>query len=69
MHINPDSNAFQQRTTTFSNAAIDIMEKHGFLSGGRAWGKDYMHFQRAIPNISAGSYYARNGLPTHIEAI
>lgn len=66
--INGAENAFQQRTTTFSNTALDIMEKHGFLSGGRAWGKDWMHFQAAIPNISSGSYYALHGLPKHIQA-
>jgi hypothetical protein len=64
--MNPAENVFAQRTTTFSDRAIDIMEKWGFLSGGRAWGKDWMHFQAVIPSISAGSYYDRNGLPKHI---
>jgi hypothetical protein len=67
--VNPGKNAFQSRTTTFSAEAIDIMEKHGFLSGGRAWGKDWMHFQAAIPNLSAGSYYAVHGLPKWIKAV
>lgn len=66
--INGGENAFRSSRTTFSDTAIDIMEKHGFLSGGRAWGHDYMHFQAAIPRISSGSYYDRHGLPKHIKA-
>jgi hypothetical protein len=65
--INSEENPFLQKTTTFSDAAIDVMERHGWLSGGRAWGKDWMHFQRAIPFISSGSYYSANGLPDHIK--
>jgi hypothetical protein len=64
--MNPNENTFNQRTTTFSDRAIDMMERWGFLSGGRAWGKDWMHFQAAVPSISAGSYYAKHGLPTNI---
>lgn len=67
--INSAENPFLATKTTFSDEAIDIMEKHGFLSGGRAWGKDWMHFQAAIPVISRGSYYARHGLPKHIVAV
>jgi hypothetical protein len=66
--MNPNENTLASTRTTFSAAAIDIMEKWGFLSGGRAWGKDWMHFQAAIPGISSGSYYAKNGLPKHIVA-
>jgi hypothetical protein len=66
--MNPNENTFNQTTTTFSDPAIDIMEAWGFLSGGRAWGKDWMHFQASIPSISSGSYYARNGLPKNIVA-
>lgn len=66
--INPNENVYAQTTTTFSDAAIDIMEKWGFLSGGRAWGKDWMHFQAIIPYISSGSYYDRRGLPGNIKA-
>lgn len=66
--MNPSENVFAQRTTTFSDRGIDIMEKWGFLSGGRAWGKDWMHFQAIIPNISSGSYYATRGLPKNIVA-
>jgi hypothetical protein len=66
--MNPNENTFRQTSTTFSDRAIDIMESWGFLSGGRAWGKDWMHFQASIPGISSGSYYARNGLPKHIVA-
>jgi hypothetical protein len=25
---------------------VEIFEKHGWKSGGRAWGRDFMHFQR-----------------------
>lgn len=28
-------------------AFLDIMEKHGWLNGGRLWGADFMHFQYA----------------------
>ena len=66
--INPNENTLRSSSTSFSDEAIEIMEKHGFLSGGRAWNKDYMHFQAAIPHISPGSYYARHGLPKHIKA-
>lgn len=64
--IAPDENPYAQTSTKFSAAAIDIMERWGFLSGGRAWGKDWMHFQAVIPIISSGSYYAKNGLPQNI---
>lgn len=64
--FNPEENPFARTATTFSPTAIDIMEKWGFLSGGRAWGKDWMHFQASIPAISSGSYYAKHGLPKHI---
>jgi hypothetical protein len=66
--MNPNENTFAQTTTTFSATAIDIMESWGFLSGGRAWGKDWMHFQASIPSVSPGSYYAKNGLPKNIVA-
>jgi hypothetical protein len=64
--FNPSENNFAKRTTTFSDVAIDVMEKWGFLSGGRAWGKDWMHFQAVIPNVSSGTYYADKGLPKNI---
>jgi hypothetical protein len=64
--MNPAENTFAQRTTTFSDVAIDIMERWGWLSGGRAWGKDWMHFQAVIPNVSSGSYYDTHGLPKNI---
>lgn len=66
--MNQDENTWNMRTTTFSDLAIDILEKWGFLSGFRAWGRDAMHFQAVIPNISAGSYYAIKGLPKNIRA-
>jgi hypothetical protein len=65
----PNENTLISSRTTFSPAAVDIMERWGFLSGGRAWNRDWMHFQAAIPSISAGSYYAKNGLPKHIVAM
>lgn len=65
--MNPDENPYARTASTFSPASIDIMEKWGFLSGFRAWGKDAMHFQAAIPNLSSGSYYARNGFPKNIK--
>ena len=64
--ICPNENTLISSKTTFSALAVDIMEKWGFLSGGRAWNKDWMHFQAAIPSISAGSYYAIHGLPKNI---
>jgi len=66
--FNPAPNGWKHYATTFSDQAIDIMEKHGFLSGFRAWGHDAMHFQRCIPSISSGSYYAKHGLPSNIVA-
>lgn len=65
--MNPSENSYYQTKSTFSDTAINIMEKWGFLSGGRAWGKDWMHFQAIIPSISSGSYYAKNGLPSNIK--
>ena len=62
----PNENTLKSSKTTFSPAAVDIMEKWGFLSGGRAWNRDWMHFQACIPSISSGSYYAINGLPKNI---
>lgn len=64
--VNPNENTLRSATTSFSGLAVDIMESWGFLSGGRAWGRDWMHFQAAIPSISPGSYYARTGLPKNI---
>lgn len=64
--FNPAENPFASTRTTFSDRAMDIMERWGFLSGGRAWGKDWMHFQAAIPGVSAGSHYQRHGLPKNI---
>ena len=65
--INPDQNGWKQYSTTFSDAAINIMEKYGFLSAFRAWGHDAMHFQACIPSIKKNSYYGRNGLPKNIR--
>lgn len=64
--MNQDENTWNMTTTTFSGRAIDVLERWGFLSGGRAWGRDWMHFQAAIPNLSQGSYYSRVGLPKNI---
>ena len=65
---NPSENSYANTSTTFSDLAFDIWERWGFLSGFRAWGKDAMHFQAAIPNLSAGSYYSRNGFPKNIRS-
>lgn len=65
----------------FSPEGIAIMEAHGFLWGPKAWGMpgeyqnpqhpglyyDAMHFQAAIPYLNSNSYYAREGLPSHIK--
>lgn len=64
--IDPDRNPFKDSRHTLSDEGISIMELHGFLSGGRAWGHDYMHFQAAMPSIVKGSYYSIHGLPPHI---
>jgi hypothetical protein len=66
---NPEDNYYINTETTFSFAAINIMEKWGFLSGGRAWGIDWMHFQAVIPFVSTGSYYDKHDLPTNIIQI
>jgi hypothetical protein len=65
--FNPAENPLSSSKTSFSPAAVDIMERWGFLSGGRAWNRDWMHFQAAIPSISAGSHYAARGLPKNIQ--
>jgi hypothetical protein len=57
---------YDSSARTFSNATIMIMEKWGFLSGGRAWGHDYMHFQAAIPSFIRASAPYAEGLPMHI---
>lgn len=52
---------------TFSFTTIAVMEKYGFLSGGKAWGHDFMHYQAAIPSfIRSTSTYGIHGLPKHI---
>ena len=66
--VAPNGNGWKQYSTTFTDVTFDIFEKHGFLSAFRAWGHDAMHFQRCIPHISKGSYYAKRGLPKHIVA-
>lgn len=66
--VNPGENPYQGSKPTFSDEAINTMERWGFLSGGRAWGRDWMHFQAVIPNISSGSYYDLRGLPKNIVA-
>ena len=53
--LNPSENKNQQKwapgkvgTPGWANmpvAAVEIFEKHGWKSGGRAWGRDAMHFQ------------------------
>lgn len=65
--FNHTENGFNSKTTTFSEETFNIFEKWGFLSAWRAWGKDPMHFQAAIPYVSKGSYYDQNGLPPNIK--
>ncbi|MFK5920896.1 MAG: M15 family metallopeptidase [Verrucomicrobiota bacterium] len=69
------------RECGFSIEGVEIMERHGFLWGPRAWGWpgefenskypgqyfDAMHFQAAIPYLNSNSYYARVGLPSNIR--
>lgn len=64
---NPNDNGWKQYSTSFSDEAMDIMEKHGWLSAYRAWGHDAMHWQQCIPRVVRGSYYDRHGLPDHIK--
>jgi hypothetical protein len=65
--LNAGQNGWKQKRTSFSSTTFDTFERHGWLSGYRAWGHDAMHFQRAIPSfISPGTYYDTRGLPKHI---
>jgi len=53
--LNPNENRNRQKwaankvgASGYANmpvAAVEIFEKHGWKSGGRAWGRDAMHFQ------------------------
>lgn len=65
--FNASENRFRRDECTFPDKWFDIWERHGFLSGYRAWGHDAMHIQAAIPSISAGSYYSTHGLPAWIK--
>lgn len=66
--INPAENPYGKDQRTISDQVFDIFEKHGWLSGGRAWNHDWMHIQRAIPSlIKPSSYYGQNGLPKRIK--
>lgn len=67
--LDPARNPYKSELRTLSDEGMDIMEAHGWLSGWRAWRHDAMHFQRAIPAIRPGTYYARHGLPRWIEPI
>lgn len=43
---NPNSSHTGGRgRATIPEEVIDVFESHGWKSGGRAWGRDYMHFQ------------------------
>jgi hypothetical protein len=46
--IDPDHNRLKwgRDRARMPEAVIDIFEAHGWLSGGRSWGYDFMHFQR-----------------------
>lgn len=66
--FNPDENRFNFRECTFPDLWFDIWERHGFLSGFRAWGHDAMHLQAAIPSlIKPDSHYGQHGLPGWIK--
>ena len=45
--INPleNGNRMTREQATMPVKVCHIFEKHGWMSGGRAWGRDYMHFQ------------------------
>jgi hypothetical protein len=65
--LDADRNPFRSEERTLSDAGIDVMEYHGWLSGGRAWNHDYMHFQRAVfRGVTRGSRYERTGFPSWI---
>lgn len=65
--INPGENPWKVNRTSFDDRVFDIFEKHGFLSGLRAWGHDAMHFQAAFPRyVAKGSYYDEHGFPEHL---
>lgn len=58
----PGRNAWRSTSRSLSDRGIDIMEAYGFLSAGRAWGTDWMHFQAAkFRRINKGSYYDLRG--------
>jgi hypothetical protein len=43
---NPNSTSSGGRArATMPEEVIDVFEAHGWKSGGRSWGRDYMHFQ------------------------
>lgn len=48
--LDPDQNGLfaKKPPATMPDDVIDIFQKHGWKSGGRAWGRDYMHFQRTL---------------------
>jgi len=45
--LDPDHNGLwtKRKAARMPEGVIDIFEKHGWKSGGRAWGRDFMHFQ------------------------
>jgi hypothetical protein len=46
--LDPDNNQYSwnRAKAKMPEEVISIFAQHGWKSGGRAWGKDYMHFQR-----------------------
>ena len=71
LDFNPTENAYRSTTTTFSDEAFDVWEHFGFLCAWRAWvtTRDPMHVQAAIPRVSPGSFYDKNGLPENIKPL
>ena len=64
--FNPSSTIDEPK---FSDDAVDIMERYGFLNLGRATGKNFGTFVAYVPNYDQGDYYAKLGLPKHIKVI
>ena len=53
----------------FTDEAVDIMERYGFLNLGRATGKHFGTFVAYIPDYKEGDYYSKIGLPDYIKKV